>query len=246
MDASPSQLRYWSFSSLSAFETCPLAVKFEKLDKVPQLPRPLAPGQEAANDRGTRIHENMEHYIRGGAKLVRELEPFREDIDAIKAYYDIGQAEMESTWAYDLAWRPVHEKDYRNIWLRVKLDAFVMLDDTTGLVVDLKTGKRFNNEVKHSAQCNLYQLAAFIRFPQLQKIYTELWYCDVDELARMEFTRNQGMKFLKGFNERALDMTNTTEFKAKPNVKSCMFCPYGPTESSNRWVSKNGHCKYGV
>ena len=236
----------WSFSALSTFEACPYQAKLAKIDKIQPLPRPLPPGGEHANDRGSRIHENFEHHIRNGVKLTRELTPFKDDIEAIKPYFSDGQVELEGLWCFDNAWRPVHERDFNNIWLRVKLDAFIFLDEATALVVDLKTGKRFGNEVKHAAQCNLYQLAAFVRFPQLQKIYTELWYCDIDELARMEFTRNQGMKFLKGFNERGLLMTNTTEFKPKPNQKTCMFCPYGPSETSNKWVTKSGHCKYGV
>lgn len=239
-------IKAWSFSSLSVFETCPYQSKLQKLDKIPELPRTLPPSGEFANDRGTRIHQNLEDYVRGKAKLTRELNTFAAEIEAIKPYFKADQAELEGLWCFDVNWVPVHEQDFQNIWLRVKLDAFILLNESHALVVDLKTGKRFNNEVKHAQQTQLYALAAFVRFPNLLKITTELWYADVDELATMTFTRTQGMKFLRSFNERGLTMTNTTDFKPKPSQSACMFCPFGPEHTSNKWVNKNGHCKVGV
>lgn len=239
-------IKAWSFSALSTFETCPLRSKYQKLDKVPELSRPGPASGEHANDRGTRIHDNLEQYVRGKAELTKELILFKEDIDAIKPFFAVDQVELEGMWCFNNAWVPVHEQDYSNIWLRVKLDVFVLLSDTRAVVIDLKTGKRYGNEVKHAQQTQLYALASFLRFPDLQEITTELWYPDVDELASMEFTRTQGLRFFKSFNDRGTLMTSTTDFKPKPSQSACMFCPYAAKESSNRWVNKSGHCPYGV
>ena len=235
----------WSFSSLSTFESCPRHIKLQKIDRIPELPKPTSNG-EPANERGSRVHDGIEQYIRGNQPLPKEAQAFASEIDEIKRYFQQGQAEMEGMWTFDNAWRSIHPQDIRNIWLRVKLDAMVFLDDVTGLVIDFKTGKRWNNEVKHGQQCQLYQLAAFLRFPQLQLIHTELYYLDVDELSRMTFTRSQGLRFLKAFNERGMAMTTETEFPAKPSVHTCKFCPYNRVENSNRWVQMNGACPDGV
>lgn len=239
-------IRAWSFSALSLFETCPLHAKYSKVDKVPELPRPSAPSGEHANDRGTRIHENMEHHVRNNVSLVRELKTFAPDIQALKHFHDKGQAELENMWCFNQDWQPVHEQDYQNIWLRVKLDAFVLLEKERGVVIDLKTGKRFGNEVKHAQQIQLYALAAFFRYPDLERTVVELWYPDVDELVSTIYSRNQAMKFFSSFNERALKMTSTTDFIPKANINACRFCPYGPKEASNKWVNKSGHCPHGV
>lgn len=41
------------------------------------------------------------------------------------------------------------------------------------ILIDLKTGKRDHNEIKHAEQIQLYQL-----YPGLQQVTTELWYLD--------------------------------------------------------------------
>ncbi len=56
----------WSFSKLQDFTRCKLAFKIKHLDKVPEPERVLPKGKtEFANDRGSRVHDNIETYIRG-------------------------------------------------------------------------------------------------------------------------------------------------------------------------------------
>jgi RecB family exonuclease len=147
-------------------------------------------------------------------------------------------------WCFDRDWAPV--SDGAHTWLRVKLDAFALIDDDHAVVIDYKTGKKFGNEIKHAQQCQLYQLAAFLRYPELEKITAELWYLDVDDISTQTFTRTQGLKFFKGFDNRAREMTSTTIFRPKANVYNCKFCPYAPAEYSNKWVNKSGDCRYGI
>jgi len=70
-----------SFSRLTDFEKCKHLAKLKYVDRIPEPARPLPAGKtEHANDRGTRIHEAAEHYVRGGIELVKELASFREDL----------------------------------------------------------------------------------------------------------------------------------------------------------------------
>ena len=68
-------IKAWSFSRLSIFEQCKLRTKLAYIDRIPEPPRPLPPGKtEHANDRGTRIHDAAERFVRGGAELLEDLQ----------------------------------------------------------------------------------------------------------------------------------------------------------------------------
>lgn len=123
-------------------------------------------------------------------------------------------------------------------WLRLKLDALVFLSDDHALAIDYKSGKRFGNEIKHGEQLQLYQLVTFLRYPKLERVTTELWYLDCDELTSQSFTRAQGLRFMKTWDRRGTALTTANSFPPNPNKFSCRYCMYGP------WGT--GHCKVGV
>lgn len=228
----------WSHSRLAVFEQCKFRAKLQFVDRIPEPVRPLPPGKlEHANDRGTRVHEAGELFVRGGVELIPELEAFRPEFIRLRELFKEGKVGLEGEWGYDSDWMPISWKD-PDIWARIKLDAFVRLSKTHGVVIDYKTGKKFGNEVKHAEQCQLYQLAAFLRYPDLEIIDIELWYTDQNELTHMRYTRAQGMRFLKNFTERGLALTTEIDFPANPNIFSCQWCPFGPDGT--------GHCVRGV
>ena len=117
-------------------------------------------------------------------------------------------------------------------------DATIFHTKNAATVIDYKTGRKFGNEVKHAQQAQLYQLGAFLRYPDLEEITTEIWYLDQDELSSMTFTRNQGMRFFKYWHGRMEAMYNEKEFKPTPNANSCKWCPYKP--------GKTGDCSVGI
>lgn len=231
----------WSFSRLSDFEKCRFLAKLKYVDKIPEPPRPLKPGQtEHANDRGTRIHEAAELYVKDpNIELITELRRFQEEFAELRALYADGKVILEQEWAIDRDWTPVAWRS-ETAWNRAKLDAFVHTGETTGRAIDYKTGKKFGNEVKHAEQLQLYQLLSFMRFPNLEEVTVELWYIDQgpDHTTKMKFTRDQGLRFFKNFNERGIAMTSCSEFPPNPNAHSCKWCPYGPKGT--------GHCAVGV
>lgn len=228
----------WSYSRLAVFEQCKLRAKLAFLDRIPEPERPLPPGKtEHANDRGTRIHDAAERFVQGGIELIPELKSFSAELHRLRELYKEGKVGLEGEWAVDDEWEPVAWRS-SDAWVRIKLDAFVRLSKTHAVVIDYKTGKKFGNEIKHAEQCQLYQLAAFLRYPELEVIDVELWYTDQDDLTHMRFTRDQGLRFFKNFDDRGHKMTTTTEFPPSPNMFSCKWCPYGPRGT--------GHCEKGV
>jgi CRISPR/Cas system-associated exonuclease Cas4 (RecB family) len=218
----------WSFSRLSIYEQCPYRAKLAFVDKIPEPPRVLKPGQtEFANDRGTRVHEAAEFYVRGEAELIPELEAFSAELKELRKQYKAGKVSLEGEWGFDKDWTPVAWNS-SDVWARVKLDALYFKSKTHAVVIDYKTGKKVGNEIKHAEQTQLYQLATFIRYPEIMNIDVELWYLDKDDTSHMSFTRDQGLRFFKRFNDAGVKMTCAENFPKNRNKFSCRWCPYGP------------------
>lgn len=231
------KIRSWSYSRLLDFEACPLMAKFKILDRIPEPERPLPPGKtEHANDRGTRVHNECELYVRGEGPLPQEARYFEDEFKSLAAKFKKGMVSLEGEWGFDKNWQPV---DWKLAWLRVKLDANIHLSNTHAAVVDYKTGKKFGNEVKHGEQLQMYALAVFLRYPQVEHVTAELWYLDVNDLTRLDVTRPIGLRQLKPFDKRGRKMTEATEFPANPNAHSCRYCPYHPAKGT-------GDCPHGV
>lgn len=232
-----SSIRSWSYSRLMDFESCPYKAKLKLIDKIPEPERPLPPGKtEHANDRGTRVHNECELFVRGEGPLPQEARYFEDELKSLQRQYKKGMVSLEGEWGFDKEWQPI---DWKLAWLRLKLDANVHLTETHAAVIDYKTGKKFGNEIKHGEQLQLYALAVFLRYPQIQHVTAELWYFDANDLTSLDITRPVGLRSLKPFDKRGRRMTEATEFKPNPNMHSCKYCPYHPAKGS-------GHCTFGV
>lgn len=232
-----------SHSRLVVFEQCKHRANLKFAQKLPEPERPLPPGKtEHANDRGTRIHDNAELFVRGKAKLCGELAMhFRPEYERLHELFKDGRVLLEENWAMTADWE-ITKWEAADAWLRLKLDHLVFIDDYEAVVIDLKTGRRQGNEVKHAEQTNIYQLVTFMRYPKLEKITTELWYPDINDLWRQEYRRDQGLRFLRKWTNRFTEMTNYnfTDEKtdANPSMFTCRYCMYGP--------KGNSICKRGV
>ncbi len=230
-----------SHSRLSVFEQCPRRAKLQYIDRIPEPERPLPPGKsEHPNDRGTRVHLAAEKFVGGGVELIDELKSFEAELMQMRDLASRGRVSLEGEWAFNSSWDPVAWMSY-DVWMRIKCDAVVHLSKAQAVVIDYKTGKRWGNEVKHAEQMQLYQLGAFLRYPDLERVKVELWYTDQDEVHGTEYRRDQGLRFAKGIEQRMFRMTSETEFKPKPNVYNCRWCPYKPEDKGG-----TGHCDVGV
>lgn len=227
----PKQINKVSFSRLQDFEKCKKLAKLKYIDKVPEPDRPLPPGKtEHANDRGTRIHDAAELFVRGGVELIEELELFSEEFHELRDLFEEGRVQLEGEWAVDLDWNPVAWNS-NDAWCRMKLDAMVLSEDGThARVIDYKTGRRHGNEIKHTEQGQIYQLSTFLRFPEVQDITVEFWYTDQDETDIKRYTRAQGTSYFDKYNDRLLAVTNCVDFPPNPNAFSCKWCPYNGNE----------------
>lgn len=228
----------WSFSKKSDFDKCRLLYKIKHIDKVPEPERPLKPGQlEHANDRGTRVHENIEGFIRGDhdALCVEAEKHFGLHMYFMRQLYAEGMVEMEGEWAFDREWEVA---DWNAGWIRMKLDALIRVSPTQAIVLDWKTGRHFGNEVAHAEQLSLYAVATFLRYPELEELSVADVYIDHGTVTERKFTRSQALRFKQNFTNQGRTITEATEFPPNPNRFSCQWCPYGPEHT--------GHCQVGV
>ena len=232
-------IRAWSFSRLEVFEKCPYRAYLKIVERRPEPP---SERRDVALDKGRRVHDLAESYVRGDLEeLPNELGKFSEKFEYKRKVFAAGNAEVEEDWAYDEDWQRT-EWSAPGTWLRVKLDWMEWHDEerTSAAVIDYKTGRKDGNEVKHSQQGQLYVLAAFMRYPSLQVVRVEFEYLDHGKTSIPKiYTREQAMKFFANFDERGRKMTEATVFTPRPNRVNCKFCPYGPDNG-------DGSCEYGV
>lgn len=241
-----------SYSRLNVYQNCPKQAKLKYIDKIPAAERPPLPsGKEYPNDRGSRVHDYAEHYIRGSAgheAIIPEMLDFQEEFDLAKALYSKypDRFAMERLWTFDDKWEVLPfdiEPWDKRIWMRIIID--LLLFNASGdiaYVIDHKTGRRYNNEVKHGMQAQLYALATALRYPEVQTIHTELWYLDQDEIVRITYTRKQALRFLEGWNNKMLKMTSAVSFPAKANYYSCNFCDYKTGPIGKKGPQGTGDC----
>ena len=97
----------WSHSKLMDFEKCRFMTKLKHLDRIPEPERPLPPGKtEHANDRGTRVHDSCEQYVRGNIdELAPEAEKhFGAQLDLMRVLYAEGLVSLEGEWGMNQNW----------------------------------------------------------------------------------------------------------------------------------------------
>lgn len=237
-------IKAWSISRADVFNQCPRRAQLAFIDRIPEPERPPLPdGKEYPNDRGSRIHESAEQYVKGQRNdIIKELKTFKPELERMRALYDQGKVILEEGWGFDRDWIPVDYSNFDAIWLRIIIDALVFINPVEAVVIDYKTGKRVGNEIKHSKQTQAYQLATFIKYPELERVTTELWYTDQNELFSQTFTRDKGMKFYKYYDELGKSVTESTHFPAKPG-RNCFFCPYQEGVIGKNGPQGTGDCK---
>lgn len=233
-----SKLKAGSYSRLEVFEKCKAQAKYKFIDKIPEPERPLPAGKtEHANDRGTRLHNAAEMYVKGGVELIPELKKFEGEFDKAREMYANSEATTEGEWAFTREWEPVAWMS-SNVWVRIKCDLVLFPEEEYAVVVDYKSGKKYGNEIKHNEQLQMYTIGALCKYPELKKVTTELWYLDLDDLSTITYNRDQGLRLIPQYEKRILALTECEEWPANPNKFSCRWCAYGPKGS--------GHCQVGI
>lgn len=246
-------VKSWSFSRWGDYQQCPRKFKLKVLDRIQEPPNP-------AMKRGTVLHKMAELYLRG-EKITRanlkdergnllctagEFTRFHKEWKAVLAKYreqfeelrEVG-AEAEVSWAFTKDWQSeTRWNDWANAWVRIKVDCYDYDPDSwTVRVIDWKTGKRRES---HLEQLSLYAIAAFIVFPQANKVEAILVYFDDEgDPVKETFHRKSLGTLKRSWATKTRAMLTDREFKPTPNYL-CKWCHYRKSNAANG----GGQCEY--
>lgn len=206
--------KFWSFSRWKVFNDCRARYEYQHLQKLEQ---PDSPHLE----RGTYVHKLAEDFLdtpRQG-KVPAELKEFADELKAIRK----AGAQAEQTLAFTKTWQETVYDDWANCWLRVKIDALIDVDEDEATVIDFKTGKPWKDTADQS---ELYAVAVFQRFPNVQTVDAEFWYVDSGEVVPYYYSRKDFKKLKQKWNARATEMLKARQFPPTKDAYKCKYCPF--------------------
>lgn len=211
----------WGFSKLDVYRACPQKFEYQFIQKLPQ------PSSEAM-ERGSKMHEDIEHYLNGwSTKLSKETENWKEALDALKQQDFKG----EQAIGIDKDWNKLPDWFDKRTWLRVKMDAYYSNGDAM-TVIDFKSGKY---RVPSTDQIELYAVSGLSIKPTIQTVSAEFWFLDTDDVYAKVYTRDQLLDLRKKYDRECQPMYTDTTWTPTPS-RECKWCPYSKT--------KGGKCQY--
>lgn len=216
---------HWTISALKDFETCPakymMSYLFDAADWKKLGYRIVPSTGSPAMQRGTDVHQTCEDYLLGKVNiegLHAEIpEAWRNLVRGLK---DVG-ATAEEMWTLDDSWNVVPDND-AGMWVRMKIDAHYLPSKKALVVVDYKTGKPYASNME---QVEVYALAGFAKYDDVETVQGELWYFDSDEPHEKTFKRSDASKLARRWESRAGRLLEATSYPPKVN-RFCDWCPY--------------------
>lgn len=204
---------HWTPSRLKDYEMCPARYKYRYIDG---LPSPSGP----AADRGTRIHNSLEAYVKGETdEMDPEVRPAWRTL--VQQLRDVHKANAEEMLELERGWYPLEAGG--ELWLRVKIDVWYVEAPSIYHVIDYKTGKPYAANIE---QVEIYSLVIFANHEDAEVAKSALWYLDSDEPHEKTIYREDAGRLARKWEQRAGRMLDATSFPAKPNRRICSWCPF--------------------
>jgi CRISPR/Cas system-associated exonuclease Cas4 (RecB family) len=224
----PSNFTAWSYSRLSDYKRCPAYAKYKHLDRLPTESGPAA-------DRGTAIHKGAEAFVlRPLVKLLPELRLFKAKLLELRGMRKVVQ--VEAMWGFDRNWQPIAWNDWKNCWLRIKMDANYLVPRKPVLhMIDWKSGKPKPEE--HMEQLKLYGVGGLRTHQHIKEAVGFLHYTDHGPKhdAKLVVKREEEKKLIKFWEGEVKPMFNDRRFAPKPGPH-CNWCDFAK--------AKGGPCRY--
>lgn len=183
----------WSFSSWSAYQTCPR--QFYELRVAKTVIEP--PSTQIIW--GNEVHKALEDKVKQGKEVPKNMRHMEPIVDRILAGPGDNFAEMEL--ACDEQLKPTSFWD-KATWVRGKGD-LVKINGIKGAVFDYKTGKKKPSIL----QLDLMAVLAFAKFPTLEEIFTcFIWFQDPARPTVAKYHRDRAPALLQQFIPGVEDM----------------------------------------
>lgn len=213
MSAAPTVKLSHSFSALKMFSNCPKQYYHER------IVRDAKQVSGEATIWGERVHEALEHYLKGTADLPEGMTQWGVLCDAFAKLPGELLAEQEMTLNVKLEPTGWWDSD---AWLRSKIDILV-INGPDAVVADWKTGKRRPD----SDQLELFALQVFKHHPDVQRVRTTfVWLKDM-KMDTKQYDRTDEVALwinLLGKIRRVEDALKNDNWPARPSGL-CPWCP---------------------
>lgn len=206
----------WSYSALTAFETCPKRFQLTRVTKQ------VVEKQTEATIWGNKVHKALELFAKGEQPLPPELKAYERYVKKILSYEGKRVIEERVALTKDFRQTKWMAKD---VWVRGIIDIGVVGSETAYLL-DWKTGKhRPDND-----QLKLFAALAFAMYPWVNKVVTGFIWLKVEKFDKEMFTREQLPEIWNEFMPRLSRVATAYEedkWMPKPSGLCKNWCPVG-------------------
>ena len=206
----------WSYSALTAYETCPRRFQLTRVTKQ------VVEHQTEATIWGNKVHKALELFAKGEKPLPPDLQKYERYVKKILSYE--GKRVVEERVALDKNFRPTKWMA-KDVWVRGIIDIGVVGSEKAYLL-DWKTWKRRPD----SNQLKLFAGLAFAIYPWVEKVTTGFIWLKSAEFDKEVFTREQLPEIWNEFFPR-LDRLAVSyrddKWTPKPSGLCKNWCPVG-------------------
>ena len=206
----------WSYSALTAYETCPRRYELTRVSRTVKEP------QTEATIWGNEVHKALELFAKGEKPLPPDMKKYEKYVNKILSYE--GKRVIEERIALDKNFRPTTWMA-KNVWVRGIIDIGVVGSEKAYLL-DWKTGKRKPD----LDQLKLFAALAFAVYPWIDKVTTGFIWLKTKEFDKEVFTREQlpeiWDEFMPRLNRLAISFKDD-KWTPKPSGLCKNWCPVG-------------------
>lgn len=202
-----------SYSKYSLWCQCPQRFKYSYIDKFKEPPSPIL-------ERGTQLHKEVEEFIKLPGM------PLPECAEKVAMYLTPlqGLAISEEFWQADEDFKPVPSFSETTRFV-AKLDLHIVLGDTL-TITDIKTGKV---RPKQMDQLEFYAVLGFEKYPEVDKVITDLVYLDDGSILSHTFIRAQMPALKQMWRARIEPFKKAIIFPPNPTAL-CGWCNFSKTK----------------
>lgn len=216
-----------SYTQWSMFNKCGAQYKYRYIERIP---RPKDDG--AAAQRGTNIHECVEHIIQG------KTDQFPEEFAHLEHYEPFFQSLREkgaiAELPFTLTQKWEHTDDKDDMWVRGFIDVIVPpTDDRPDIYIyELKTGNVYPD---HVGQRHFYGTVALHLYPDAPQVHVIGTYLDKGVNEGNIYPRSMVRTYDYMWANRMALLDKTEAHVPDPGFH-CRWCPYS--------ADKAGPCKF--
>ena len=206
----------WSYSALTAYETCPRRFQLTRVTKQ------VVEAQTEATLWGNKVHKALELFAKGEKPMPPDLKKYERYVKKILSYE--GKRVVEERVALDKNFRPTKWMA-KDVWVRGIIDIGVVGSEKAYLL-DWKTGKRRpdNNQLK------LFAGLAFAIYPWINKVTTGFIWLKSAQFDKEVLTREQlpdiWNEFFPRLDRLAISYRDD-KWTPKPSGLCKNWCPVG-------------------